>query len=304
MSNLGDKDGETGGIDTEWLKEHAAATHPIPVAWTSFHILLQIFYIAFMIHEYGGDAQDFTWEHFVYSQLALNVYSWVMANYVFPKVPTILGIPFFLFAFVPGILVCFIPFLATDMGTNFARNVPMWVLMLWACLRIQFESCVQMHKNYGVRGISMWLLWPTQKTSEKYTMTYAGNTRFAFDITRPARGGNPDASGSFFIGLPCFLVTYLVSPKGEKDDETWLGVLNLIVQSILLVNLCWGPFVHIVGGMPGMTAANPLFNNGNPRKELQMHGMFRGMLGVIIVPIASFAILHTLIFYRRFGMLH
>ena len=163
------------------------------------------------------------------------------------------------------------------------------------CLRIQFESCVQLHAAYGVGGISKWLLWPTQSTPEPYTLRYFGK----FTITRPARGGNPDASGSFFIGLPCTLITYLASPTGENDDLPWLRYLNFAVHTWLITALCWGPFLHITGGMPGMTTSNPL-HNGSKSKMFQMHGMFRGVLGVFIVPIASFAILHSVIFYRKF----
>ena len=185
------------------------------------------------------------------------------------------------------------------MGTQFAKNCPMWVLMLWGCLRVQFESCVQLHSKYGVAGISRWLLWPTQKVERKYTMRYLG----LFDITRPGRGGNPDASGSFFIGLPTALLTYLISPNGENDSNEYLMYLNLAVQTMLLVNLFWGPFLHITGGMPGMTTANPLHNNSSPRKMLQMHGMFRGVLGTILMPIASFAIIHTLVFYKKLDLI-
>jgi len=162
----------------DWKADFAADTPLLPViwGWTMIAILLAIQCV--MVHAYAGNSTDLkmgdvdVWVTYLIIQLVCIAYSWVTCNYIFPKFPTVCGLPFFLLGFTPAFLMCAFPFIVTDFGSEMAKNTPYWVLAMWSGVRLQFESCVQIHAANGVKGISYWLLWPLQKAPEPYTMTY------------------------------------------------------------------------------------------------------------------------------------
>ena len=78
-------------------------------------------------------------------------------------------------------MICAVPFLG-PFGAEFAQNAPILVLCAWSAVRLMFESIVQTHANYGVKGVSNWLLWPIQKADQPYTLTYP----LIGKVTRPA----------------------------------------------------------------------------------------------------------------------
>ena len=232
------------------------------------------------------------WVSYMILQLICIAYSFVACTYVFPKFPTVMGLPFFLLAFGPAFLICAIPFL-TDFGKEFAANAPLWVLIAWSAVRLQFESIVQCHAAYGVKGVSSWLLWPIQTAPEPYTMTYPF---VGWTVTR-TRGGNIDAFSSLTIGLPIALITALVN----DDSSTGIIALNWIGQIWIFVYLCFlGPVPHFLMGMPG--PKNIFDGKGSPRHRTAMFALTAHTLGTCCFWIASYAVIHFIVFVRKMGV--
>ena len=143
--------------------------------WTMMAAMLAV--QCYWVDEYaeGDNAMKWgsmkVWVAYLILQLVCIAYSWVACTYLFPRFPTIKGIPYFLLAFGTALLICLIPF-CTDFGKQFAASALIWVLTLWSGVRLVFESIVQCHATFGVKGVSYWLLLPIQKAPAPYTMTY------------------------------------------------------------------------------------------------------------------------------------
>jgi len=166
-----------------------------------------------MVIEYAPSASAST---YIILQLLAIAYSWGVSNYLFPKFPTIFGIPFFLIGFIHAFVLSAYPLLRT-VGSELAKNEPIWLLTYWSAVRLKMESIVQIHGKYGVKGISNWLLWPIQKTPEPYTLTYPIINK---TVTR-SKGGNLDAFFSITIGLPVALFAFLMN-----DDSNTIVLLT------------------------------------------------------------------------------
>jgi len=183
-----------------------------------------------MVKRYASESKDLkmdwggemgtspVWLTYVIIQLFCMALSWVTVNYIFPRYPTVCGIPFFLIGFPPAFLIVAVPFLFTDLGWELSKNAPLSLLAFWSAVRLQFESIVQLHANYGVKGISDWLRWPVQQVPEPYTLTYP--LSFIGAVTR-THGGNVDAASSLCVGLPTALICALV------DDDSNSGIIAL-----------------------------------------------------------------------------
>lgn len=223
--------------------------------------------------------------------LLLIIYSYVMANYVFPKYPVILGLPFFLVAFAPGLLLYNGVVLFTDFGKELANEMPLWVLALSATCRFVCESTVQLNKYYGVPGFTDWLKWPIQKVDEPYTLNYLG----CCSVTRE-RGGNPDAFSAFFFGIPVAILTAIVN----DDDAGWIIAINAIYQVEQLLALLGGPVFHLCGQMPG---DHILALNGEAAdaRKVMSDGIMRGVVGVIFLWEAQLTLIYHCLFFRKIG---
>merc|ERR1712232_433656 len=102
-----------------------------------------------MVHEYCKDSADLKWGDmpvwvtYLLLQLVGMAYStWVTD--LFPKYPTICGIPFFLVQFLPAALIYTYPFIFTDLGRHFAWNSPLWITVAWGAVRLVIESTIQL----------------------------------------------------------------------------------------------------------------------------------------------------------------
>lgn len=297
-----------------WKAEHAEPTPVVAVVWTCFVMVLILAYNTAMVILYAEDSTSLalpgahpwgcihescsgSWRMYVVIQLVCMGWAKLCVDVLFLKhpAPTVgMPLPFAVFGLGPAFVLCIFPYLLTDIGSELAKNVPLWWLTAWsAVIRCGFESCVQLHERMGVKGISWWLRWPIQKAPESYTLTYAKGIS-EFQYTRK-RGGNPDAFSSFFIALPVAGITAAV------NDDTNMGirVANSLVQVWMLFVVCVGPFVHITGGQPGMTPDHIFNMNGKPRKGTRMHGMHRGVLGVMMYYAGMYCFVHPLVFVRR-----
>ena len=231
------------------------------------------------------------WVAYLIIQIVCIAYSWVVCSFLFERFPTIMGLPFFLLAFGPAFLICAIPF-CTDFGKEFAQNAPLWVLCLWSAVRLMFESIVQCHAKFGVKGVSSWLLWPIQKAPEPYTMTYPVVN---WTVTR-TNGGNVDAMSSLCIGLPVALICAIVN----DDENTGIKTIAWIAQIwIFFYLVAIGPVPHFLMGMPG---PNNIFDGkSTPQMRTRMHALTSGTLGTCCFWIASYAVIHFLVFVRKMG---
>ncbi len=271
------------GYTIDWKKEIAKTTPLVPLLWSWIMILGLLAVQTLMIKEYAPSASIST---YVISNLLAIGYSWLACTYLFPRFPTIFGIPFFLVGFVPAFgLICY-PFFG-NVGAEFAHNAPIWVLTAWSAVRLVMESIVQLHVRYGVKGISYWLLWPIQKTPEPYTLTYPIINK---TVTRK-KGGNLDAFSSLTIGLPVAFLAYLMN-----DDH------NLIVLTAAWIVQIWmfiylmvlGPLPHFLGSMPG--PKNIFDFKGISKSATQMFSIGARELGTAAYFLASYAILHFVLF--------
>lgn len=279
-----------------WKADFAAETPLPPVLWGWTQNALLLIFNTWMVKEYASESKDLkigdspVWATYVLIQLLAMAYSWVTVNYVFPRYPTVFGIPFFLLGFTPAFLIVAIPYVCTDLGWEIAKNAPISLLTFWAVVRLQFESTVQLHANYGVKGISYWLLWPVQKAPEPYTLTYP----VIGEWTR-TNGGNVDAASALCVGLPTALICALVN----DDSSSGIIALAWVAQVWMFVYLCFlGPVPHFLGGMPG---PNNVFDfKGTPKAHTSMFGLQRGVLGTCCYWIASYAVVHFIVFVMKF----
>jgi len=278
-----------------WKKDFAEETPNGPVAWGWTMMALLLAIQTYWVKHYGADSKDLklfdmpVWQTYVMIQLVCIAYSWFTVNYVFPAVPTIAGIPFFLFGFVPAFVIAAYPFVFTDLGSTMAKNMPFSLLAAWSGVRLMFESIVQFHANSGVKGISYWLKWPIQKVPEEYTLTYPG----IGPVTR-THGGNVDAFSSLVVGMPTALICAVVN----NDSSTAITALCWVAQIWMFVYLCClGPVPHFLGGMPG--PSNIFDFKGTPKAHTQMFGLQRGTLGTSCYWIASYAVIHFIVFVRK-----
>jgi len=282
--------------DESWKVGFAEDTPMLPViwGWTMIAVLLAIQCV--MVNEYAGNSTDLkmgdapVWVTYLIIQLVCLAYSWVTVNYAFPAKPTIFGIPFFLPGFAPAFLMCAFPFIVTDLGSEMAKNTPYWVLALWSTVRLMFESTVQLHAANGVKGISYWLLWPIQKAPESYTMTYPF---INWKVTR-TNGANVDAFSSLVVGVPTAIICAIVNDDSNDGIKAfcWVAQIWMFVYLVAL-----GPVPHFLCGMPG---PNNIFDGkGDPKEHTEMYGLQRGTLGVCCYWIASYAVIHFIVFFRR-----
>ena len=273
----------------QWKKDFYKPTPIAAVVWGWLQVALWVSINTYLVYSLAAESEDMGWRAFLMLNLMVIAYSWVMVNYVFPMVPSVLGIPFVLIAFLSAGIALGYPFVNTDVGALLSAKMPFWQLALFASNRLSVESSVQIHAKLGVAGISYWLHWPIQKVREKYTLTYF-NT---FSITR-TRGGNPDAFSSFFLGWPVAMISYYVN----NDALTWVIVLNSVYQLEQLIALIVGPLLHITGGMPG---PNFLSTRGTSMNERNTHtdGFLRGVLGVVMLYLGNYAAIGQLIFLRK-----
>ena len=282
--------------EDSWKVGFAEPTPLPPTLWGWSMNLLLLGIQSWMVSYYASESKDLLWIEgqpvwvtYVCIQLVAMAYSWVACNYLFPAFPTVCGIPFFLPGFLPAFLIVAFPFVCTDVGSEMARNTPLSVLTAWSAVRLMFESTVQFHANYGVKGISHWLLWPIQKAPQPYTLTYP----VIGAVTR-THGGNIDAASSLCIGLPTALILAIV----DDDSSTNMIRLAWFAQLWMTIYLAVGPVFHFLGGMPG--PANIFSFNGTPRECTGMQGLQRGTLGVCCYWIASYAVVHFIVFVRVF----
>ena len=175
--------------DAKWLDEWNEPTPTYCIVWVLYVLGMNVYFQTWMIYYYAEDAEDMctngkgtAWAGYLLLQVGLILLAYVLANFVFPVLPMVGPIPLFLPAFILCTCGCVYPYLFTDVGKHVSRNAPLWMLMFWGCNRATFESCVQMHANAGVKGISDWLLWPIQ-SCKPYTVTYLNK----YPVTR-ARG--------------------------------------------------------------------------------------------------------------------
>ena len=214
----------------DWLEEFYAARPLPPVVWGWTMIALLLGALCYWVDKYTSDSSFLTmggtpiWQTFLVIQLVCIAYSWVACTYLFPRFPTLGGVPFFLVAFPPAFAICAVPFF-TDFGAEFAAKAPIWVLTVLPAVRLMFESIVQMHAAYGVQGVSYWLLWPIQKAPKAYTYTYPG---LGWKVTR-TYGANLDAFSSLTICLPVAAVAAYVN----DDDVAWVRMLATAAQVCL-----------------------------------------------------------------------
>lgn len=265
-----------------------------PKLWGWFMMAALLAVQTVMISEYCAESTALSWGElpmeaaYVITQLISLAYSFVACNYLLPMFPTICGIPFFLIFFPPAFLLAGWPFF-TDVGGEMAKNAPLWVLCAWSAVRLQFESIVQYHGNSGVKGVSWWLRWPIQKVPEAYTLTYPGIGA----VTR-THGGNVDAFSSLTVGLPTAIILAIVN----NDESTGMQVLAWIAQVWMFVYLCClGPVPHFLGGMPGPNNIFDFHGGVNCR----MHALTSKTLGVCCFWIASYAVVHFIVFVRVFS---
>ena len=273
----------------QWKKDFYKPTPIAAVVWGWLQVALWVSINTYLVYSLAAESEDMGWRAFLMLNLMVIAYSWVMVNYVFPMVPSVLGIPFVLIAFLSAGIALGYPFVNTDVGALLSAKMPFWQLALFASNRLSVESSVQIHAKLGVAGISYWLHWPIQKVREKYTLTYF-NT---FSITR-TRGGNPDAFSSFFLGWPVAMISYYVN----NDALTWVIVLNSVYQLEQLIALLVGPLLHITGGMPG---PNLLSTRGTSENVRNTHtdGLLRGVLGVVFLWLAQYTVVGHLLFLRK-----
>ena len=265
----------------------------IPVIWTCTAGAAMLAVQTYMVHYYCEDSEDMKWgdSPVWLNYLILNViglaYSGGIA-FLFPKYPTICGIPFFLYQFLPAFLLYAVPFIFTDLGKHFAWFSPLWVSVAWGAVRLVIESSIQMHHAYGVKGFSNWLKWPIQQTDE-YSYTYP----IIGTVTR-TRGGNLDAFSCTVIMLPLALVIGLV----DDDNSTAMQVLAGFAQVWMFVYLCVGPFFHFLLGMPG---PNNIFDGkGTPKVQTGMQALVRGVMGPIANFAGSYAVVHFVVWLRKY----
>jgi hypothetical protein len=281
--------------DANWLVDFYTTRPLPPVLWGWLMNAVLLVTQCYWVHKYTststflkiGDAP--IWQTYLILQLVCIAYSWVACTYLFPRYPTIGGIPFFLVAFPPAFAICAVPFF-TDFGKEFAQNAPISVLTAWSAVRLMFESIVQMHAAYGVQGISFWLLWPVQTAPEPYTLTYPG---LGWKVTR-TRGGNVDAFSSLTVCLPVAAVAAYVNDDGEE----WVQMLAWSAQVWIVFYLCvLGPVPHFLMGMPG--PGNVFDGQGTPAHATRMHALTSGTLGTCCYWIASYAVIHLIVFVRK-----
>jgi len=295
LQNAG-KDIEDQDDPEAWKKDFAEDTPIAPVVWGWTMICVLLAIQSYWVKHYGADSKDLkmgstpVWLTYVLIQLVAISYSWFTVNYVFPAYPTIAGIPFFLFGFVPAFAISAYPFVFTDLGSTMAQTMPLSLLAAWSGVRLMFESTVQFHANSGVKGISVWLRWPIQKIEEgEYTLTYPG----LGPVTR-THGGNVDAFSSLVVGMPTALICAYVN----DDSSSAVIALSWAAQLWMFIYLCClGPVPHFLGGMPG---PNNIFDfKGTPKAHTQMFGLQRGTLGTCCYWIASYAVIHFIVFVRK-----
>jgi len=292
----GDTAVDAAADDESWKEGFAEDTPMLPVIWGWTMIAVLMVVQCVMVNAYAGNSTDLkmgdapVWVTFLIIQLVAIAYSWVTVNYAFPAFPTIFGIPFFLPGFGPAFLMCAFPFIVTDMGSEMAKNTPYWVLAMWSGVRLQFESVVQIHAHNGVKGISSWLLWPVQKAPEPYTITYPF---VGWKVTR-TNGGNVDAFSSLVVGMPTAIICAIVN----DDSNVGIKVLCWVAQLWMFIYLmALGPVPHFLIGMPG---PNNIFDGkGEPKEKTSMYGLQRGTLGTCCYWIASYAVIHFIVFFRR-----
>lgn len=247
-----------------------------------------------MVNEYCSKSKHMkigdipVWVTYLVLQLIGIGYTVVMTDHVFPLYPTVAGIPFFLVSFLPAFLIFAVPWLFTDLGEQAAIHMPVWVTVMWGCVRLVIESTIQMHHAYGVKGISSWLLWPIQ-ACEEYTITYP----IIGEVTRN-RGGNFDAFSCATCAIPVAIIIAIVN----DDCSGGTKALGWILQLWMVIYLNVGPFLHFLQGMPG---PNNIFDFGRtPKESTRMDGLYRGVVGVCANFAGSYAVVHFVVFMRKF----
>ena len=228
------------------------------------------------------------WVFFGFQLLAI-VLSNFACNYLFPRFPTIFGLPFILIGFTPSFVLYSVPFM-TDFGREFSAKIPLWCLTIWGTLaRGMIESTIQLHHAFKVQGCSYWLKWPIQTVEETYTMTYP---LINYTVTR-TKGGNYDAFIAFIVALPFALITFFV----DNDEHVLIKLINWAVQIWMILYLFAGPFLHFFMGMPG---PNNIFDGKcEPKKGCQMHAVNSGTLGIVAYMAGSYAVVHFICFLRK-----
>merc|ERR1712205_91598 len=94
-----------------WKKGFYEETPLPPVLWGWTMNAVLLIFNTWMVHEYAGESKDLKWGDspvwltYVIIQLFCMAYSWVTVNYIFPRYPTVCGIPFFLIGFPPAFLI-------------------------------------------------------------------------------------------------------------------------------------------------------------------------------------------------------
>lgn len=285
-------------IQEEWLQEFNEPRPVVPLLWgwcvigalVSIHLYwVSQFTDATVLSVTIGDMTLSTVQTFLLLQIVGLLLSLISCNYLFPKFPTVFGIPFILIGLTPPALFYVVPFL-TPFGKEFSESAPLWCLTIWGTfVRCFIESTIQLHAAYGVKGTSYWLKWPIQKVPEPYTMTYPF---INLTVTR-THGGNFDAFSSFFVALPIALITFFV----DDDSNAVIIGLNWAVQIWMIIYLFVGPFLNFFMGMPG---PNNIFDGKcEPKAVTQMHALTSGTLGTVAYMMGTYAIIHFLCFLRK-----
>ena len=181
------------------------------------------------------DEMGLDWVAYLILQLVCIAYSWVACTYLFPRFPTIKGIPYFLLAFGTALLICLIPF-CTDFGKQFA-DLPHPVLYrLWqtvcgqradlgAHLVVWSKACVREHRPVPchVRRQGRLVLAPIADPESARALHHDLPFRWMEGDTHPW-WKNLDAASSFCIGLPVALICGIVN----DDNNTGIKVIAWI----------------------------------------------------------------------------
>lgn len=276
-----------------WADWHEK-TPLIPTLWGCTVASAMLGVQTFMVHHYAEHSDDMKWgdSPVWLNFLILNVIALVYSFFVtalFPKYPTICRIPFFLYQFLPALLLYAVPFIFTDLGKHFAMFCPLWVTVMWGSVRLVIESTIQIHHAYGVKGFSHWLLWRIQKAPHEYSYTYP----CVGTVTR-THGGNLDAFSCAVLMLPLALIIGLI----DDDDSTASQVLAGFAQCWMFIYLNVGPFLHFLMGMPG---PNNIFDGkGTPKQHTGMQALTRGVMGPIANFAGSYAVVHFVVWLRKY----
>ena len=123
----------------QWKKDFQQPSPMAAQVWGWLNVLLWLGINTYWVYTYAAESKDMGWKAFLILNLIVIAYAWVMANYVFPLVPSVIGIPFFLIAFLPATLAFCYPYISADVSKLLSAKMPFWQLALLASSRLSLE---------------------------------------------------------------------------------------------------------------------------------------------------------------------